>query len=71
VKPLSFREVKRRLEACGFDEVAQTGSHVKFAKITSVGTRTAIVPKQREVAPGTLRSILRQAGISAEQFESF
>jgi predicted RNA binding protein YcfA (HicA-like mRNA interferase family) len=31
--------------------------------------RTAIVPKHREVARGTLRSILRQAGISPEEFD--
>lgn len=32
MKPLPFREVQRRLEAAGFIEVGQTGSHVKFAK---------------------------------------
>jgi len=31
--------------------------------------RTAIVPLHDELAPGTLRSILRQAGLSAEEFE--
>ena len=29
MKPLPFREVKRKLEAAGFVEVGQTGSHVK------------------------------------------
>jgi predicted RNA binding protein YcfA (HicA-like mRNA interferase family) len=69
VKPLPFREVRRRLEAAGFSEVAQSGSHVKFAKKTDEGTFTATVPKQREVAAGTLRSILRQAGLTTEEFE--
>ncbi len=69
LRTLPFREVKRRLEAAGFREVSQHGSHVKFAKVTSAGTRTAIVPKHREVAIGTLRSALRQAGISPEEFE--
>ena len=69
MKPLPFREVKRKLEAAGFVEVGQSGSHVKFAKTTTAGTRTATVPKHREVAAGTLRSISRQAGISAEDFE--
>lgn len=69
MKPLLFREVKRKLEAADFVEVGQTGSHIKFAKTTTAGTRTATVPKHREVAAGTLRSILRQAGISAEDFE--
>ena len=69
MKPLAFREVKRKLEAAGFLVVTQSGSHIKFAKTTAEGTRTATVPKHREVAAGTLRSILRQAGISAEDFE--
>jgi predicted RNA binding protein YcfA (HicA-like mRNA interferase family) len=70
MKPLLFREVKRKLEAAGFVEVGQTGSHIKFAKTMPAGTRTATVPKHREVAAGTLRSILRQAGLSPEEFGS-
>jgi predicted RNA binding protein YcfA (HicA-like mRNA interferase family) len=70
MKPLPFREVKGKLEAAGFKEVGQTGSHVKFAKTTPAGTRTATVPKHHEVAAGTLRSILRQAGIGAEEFDT-
>ncbi len=70
LKPLPFREVRRRLLAAGWVEVGTTGSHVKFAKRSPVGTRTAIVPKHREVAAGTLRSILRQAGISPADFEN-
>ena len=69
MKPLLFREVKRKLEAAGFVEAGQTDSHIKFAQTTGAGTRTATVPKHREVAAGTLRSILRQAGIGAEDFE--
>jgi len=67
--PLPYREVRRRLEAAGFHEAGQRGSHVKFAKQTPEGMRTAIVPKHREVAVGTLRSVLRQAGISLDDFE--
>jgi len=68
MRPVPYREVKRKLEAAGFSEVAQTGSHVKFAKTTNEGTLTAIVPKHREVAGGTIRSILRQAHISQDKF---
>ena len=68
MKPLSFREVRRKLEKAGFVQVGQTGSHIKFAKVTDKGTRTATVPRHREVASGTLRSILRQAGLSEEVF---
>lgn len=70
LKPLSYREVKRKLEAAGFEQISQKGSHVKFTKSTIEGTRTAIVPHYREITIGTLGSILRQAGISVEEFEA-
>lgn len=69
LKPIPYREVKRKLEAAGFQIVHQRGSHVKFAKQTEDGIRTAIVPRHSEIAVGTLRSILRQAGISPDEFE--
>ena len=69
MKPLPLREVKRKLEAAGFSEASQTGSHIKFALTNDEGTRTAVVPKHREVAAGTPRSILRQAGLPADEFE--
>jgi len=70
MKPQPFRIVKGKLEKAGFSEVGQTGSHVKFAKTTDEGTRTATVPKHPEIASGTLRSILRQAGLSEEEFNN-
>ena len=69
MRPVPYREVKRKLEAAGFVQVGQTGSHVKFAKTTGDGTLTATVPKHREVAAGTLRSVLRQAHLTHEEFE--
>jgi predicted RNA binding protein YcfA (HicA-like mRNA interferase family) len=69
MRPVPYREIKRKLEAAGFVQVGQTGSHVKFAKTTSEGTLTTTVPKHREVAAGTLRSILRQAHLDQHEFE--
>ena len=70
LRPLPFREVKRRLEATGFVEYAQKGSHVKFVKRTDDGVLTTIVPRHREVSVGTQRSILRQAGVTVDEWES-
>ncbi|NOT47186.1 MAG: type II toxin-antitoxin system HicA family toxin [Acidobacteria bacterium] len=50
MKPIPYREVRRKLLAAGFYEVAQTGSHVKFAFPAIGGIRTATVPRHREVA---------------------
>lgn len=68
-RPLPYREVKRKLESAGFEETSQRGSHVKFARRMLHGLQVVIVPKHREVAPGTLRSILRQAGLSWDEFD--
>ena len=70
LRPLPYREVKRKLEAAGFTTVSQRGSHVKFVKVTAQGTLTATVPQHREVAVGTVRSIIRQAGLSLDEFEA-
>jgi predicted RNA binding protein YcfA (HicA-like mRNA interferase family) len=60
--------VRRRPIAAGYAEVSQQGSHIKFVGHMQDGIRTAIVPKHREIAVGTLRSILRQAGLTPEDF---
>ncbi|MGE0541085.1 MAG: type II toxin-antitoxin system HicA family toxin [Dehalococcoidia bacterium] len=62
--------MRRRLEATGFIVVSQTGSHVKFVRRLGDREYTVIVPRHREVAAGTLRSILRQAGLTERQFEA-
>jgi len=58
------------LNSAGFSEVGQRGSHVKFAKSTDGGTYTTVVRRYREVATGTLRSILRQAALTADEWDS-
>jgi len=70
LKALPYREVKRRLLNAGFVEVSQKGSHVKFRRVTPLGTLTATVPKKNKDVPiGTIGSILRQADINVEQWE--
>jgi predicted RNA binding protein YcfA (HicA-like mRNA interferase family) len=60
---VSGADVVRALEKAGFVVVTQRGSHVKLRS----ADRTAIVPLHRELAAGTLRSVLRQAGLSAQE----
>lgn len=50
--------------------VAAHGSHVKFLRENAQGSRTVIVPHHREIAVGTLRSIVRQAGLTVAEFEA-
>jgi predicted RNA binding protein YcfA (HicA-like mRNA interferase family) len=70
LRPLPFREVKRRREAVGFIETTQKGSHVKFVRQTDGATDVAIVPRKHEIPIGTLRSILSQAHIEPDDWEA-
>ncbi|MBA3745713.1 type II toxin-antitoxin system HicA family toxin [Sporichthya sp.] len=62
---LSGAAIVAILERAGFTHVSTRGSH---AKLRDAGGRTAIVPLHREVARGTLASILRQAGLTMDEF---
>ena len=51
----------------GFSFVSQKGSHGKYRNTDG---RVVIVPMpKKEIPEGTLRSILRQAGIEKEKFK--
>ncbi len=64
---LSSREIIKALHKIGFEEISQRGSHKKLKRAGEV-SRTVIVPMHEEVARGTFRSILEQAGIDLEAF---
>jgi predicted RNA binding protein YcfA (HicA-like mRNA interferase family) len=63
---VSGDEVIRGLERLGFVQVRQRGSHIVMKRTDSAGTRGCVVPRHPEVAAGTLRGILKQAGVSLE-----
>jgi predicted RNA binding protein YcfA (HicA-like mRNA interferase family) len=69
MKPLSYHQIKRKLEKAGFTLIHQRGSHVKFVRKSEHEVRTVMVPNHREVKVGTLRSILRHAGLTVGEFE--
>ncbi|MGH9815287.1 MAG: type II toxin-antitoxin system HicA family toxin [Candidatus Acidiferrales bacterium] len=56
------------LEKLGFEQVRQRGSHVILKKQTPSGAVGCAVPLHRELAPGTLRGILRLAQVTVEDF---
>jgi predicted RNA binding protein YcfA (HicA-like mRNA interferase family) len=59
----------RILAAHGFVEVRRRGSHVIMQRRAEVGVVSVPVPDHREVAEGTLHSIIRQSGLSRSLFE--
>ena len=58
---LSGRDLCRILERHGFRILRQRGSHIVLQRRGTDATRTVVVPDPKEIAGGTLRSILRQA----------
>lgn len=58
----------RALERLGFVQVRQRGDHVVMKKQTPQGAVGCCVPRHRELAPGTLRGILWQAGVARQEF---
>ena len=57
------------LSKFGFEKVSQKGSHVKYRnKITNT---IYIIPMHKEIAKGTLKSILEQASVELDDFLKF
>jgi predicted RNA binding protein YcfA (HicA-like mRNA interferase family) len=60
---LTSREILGVLHGFGFDVIAQKGSHAKLCRELPGGERQILtVPIHREMAPGTILAIYRQAG---------
>ena len=68
LRRVSGQEAIRALEKLGFEQVRQRGSHVILKRHTAKGDVGCVVPLHRELAIGTLRGILRQAGVTPEEF---
>jgi predicted RNA binding protein YcfA (HicA-like mRNA interferase family) len=63
---VSGREVVRVFENFGWQIARQRGSHIILVK---EGARpTLSVPDHKEVARGTLRSLIRASGLTVEDF---
>jgi len=60
---MKFRHVLRLLRDAGWVQVSQEGSHRKFKHPARPGRVIVAGHPGQDVPPGTLRSILRQAGI--------
>ena len=59
----SGAEIVGALERLGFRQVRQRGSHVVMQR----GVAGCVAPLHREVRRGTLSSIVRQAGVAADE----
>ena len=63
---LSGNEVVKVLSKIGFRHIRTRGSHAILKKQTDLGSKTIPVPLHRELAKGTLKSIMNQAGLTLQ-----
>jgi predicted RNA binding protein YcfA (HicA-like mRNA interferase family) len=62
------RKVIKALEALGF-KVIREGNHISMSRINSDGSKTPLtLPNHKEIKGSTLLLIIRQAGITREEF---
>jgi predicted RNA binding protein YcfA (HicA-like mRNA interferase family) len=62
---LSGQDIVRALQKLGFQIARQSGSHIVLRR----EGQGCVVPNHKEVRIGTVNGILRQAGVSAQDFE--
>ena len=65
---LSGREVVKAFESFGWEVVRQSSSHIIMTKEGEMVTLS--VPDHKEVARGTLRSLIRAANLTVDEFVS-
>ena len=63
---ISGADAVRALQRLGFEVTRQKGSHIVMRR----GPSGCVVPHHREIKAGTLSGVLRQAGVSVEEFIS-
>lgn len=63
---LSGRDVVRVFESFGWSVARQRGSHIIMTKEEE--NVTLSIPDHREVAKGTLRSLIRSANLTVDEF---
>jgi predicted RNA binding protein YcfA (HicA-like mRNA interferase family) len=63
---VSGAEAVRAFERDGWRADRQRGSHVIMLKPGN--TASLSIPQHRELSPGTLRALIRAAGLSVEEF---
>ncbi|MFH0754425.1 MAG: type II toxin-antitoxin system HicA family toxin [Candidatus Omnitrophota bacterium] len=63
---ISGNEAIKAFKHAGYNVISQKGSHVKlYNPITEI---TIIIPNHKEIDRWTLKSILKDSGISIEEF---
>jgi predicted RNA binding protein YcfA (HicA-like mRNA interferase family) len=63
---ISGKEAVKAFQKAGFSEARQKGSHIYLFR---PGHPLALsIPQHKELAPGTLHSLIKKAGLTVEEF---
>ncbi|KYK26490.1 hypothetical protein AYK26_05050 [Euryarchaeota archaeon SM23-78] len=65
---ISGLDLIKRLKKAGFIATRQKGSHVRLEKYDGKKTIKLTVPLQSEIKKGTLNRIIKDAGLTHEEF---
>ncbi len=65
---VSGQQVVAALRRVGYEVVRQRGSHMRMRHPTDPRRQPVTVPEHREIKSGTLRAVIRDAGLSVEEF---
>ena len=65
---ISGREVAKALKKIGYEQDRQRGSHI-ILRQTDSPHRRVTVPDHKEVAKGTMRAIIREVGLTVDEFK--
>jgi predicted RNA binding protein YcfA (HicA-like mRNA interferase family) len=63
------REVVKALTRVGYERDRQRGSHI-IPRQEKYPHRRVVVPDHKEVAKGTLRAIIRETGLTVDEFKA-
>ena len=66
---VSGREAVKALRKIGYEQDRQRGSHIVLRQ-TAEPHQRVVVPDHAEVARGALRAIIRQVGLTVDEFKS-
>jgi len=69
VPNLSYTEIIKVLQRAGFIVVRQRGSHIRLQKRTQSRIIKITVPAHKPVKKGTLARIIKDAGLTVEEFK--
>lgn len=67
---ISGRDAIAALRRIGYETVRQNGSHIRMRHPNNPARQPLTVPDHRELTSGLLRAIIRDAGLTVDEFRA-